>query len=355
MSPDGVIASDATKNDFHDKHPNGISIISVAVAVENHDQFNTEYYNIIEDKIAQYGIKVPHPIIKDKFINRYVPLWSQEEARKDIVLELLSIDPLDTIYVTETYLKPTWIEMYREQDGTYRREPSYDFVENILFQYYDIISIWKYLEKYIGGENTHYNVMTDDFSGQICKAYEDVGQWCDSFDVIPFGDRTYPVLSLADLVTGLLKQEVYPLRRQEIKEYIQDETPAYVRAESVHDDDDLDKIVPHKTENVRTDILYPDPTVYIHRGRISKDRMMALDVFSHACTYAQHVGGCVKSFDESNDRYHLSGDDVIICLDNSSDEYLDYKELNSKYSAKVFNRGSGMEYLCDNIPSDLIL
>lgn len=68
MSSDGVIASDATKNDFHDKHPNGISIISVAVAVENHDKFNTEYYNIIKDKAAQYGIKVPHPIIKDKFL-----------------------------------------------------------------------------------------------------------------------------------------------------------------------------------------------------------------------------------------------------------------------------------------------
>ncbi|WP_154019080.1 hypothetical protein, partial [Halococcus agarilyticus] len=100
--------------------------------------------------------------------------------------------------------------MYSEEEGEYRREKANEFVENILFQYYDIVPIWKYLERYEGGDSTHYNVMTDDFSGQICGAYQEIGNWCETFDVIPYGDRTYPILSLADLTTGLLKQEVYP-------------------------------------------------------------------------------------------------------------------------------------------------
>lgn len=128
MCPQGVIASDATKNDFHDQHPHGFSAISVAIAIEDQDEFNQSYFDIIKDKIDEYEIKIPTPIIKDKHINRYVPPWNQEEARRDIVLDLLSVDSLDTIYVTETYFQPFWIELYEEVDDTFRREISYDFV-----------------------------------------------------------------------------------------------------------------------------------------------------------------------------------------------------------------------------------
>jgi len=355
MSSEGVIASDATKNDFHDQHPNGFSAISVAIAIENQEEFNNKYFEIVREKINKYGIKSPIPIIKDKLINRYVSLWKQEKAREDIVLDLLSIDALDTIYVTETYFQPFWVELYEEEENAFRREISHDFVENILFQYYDIISIWKYFERYSGSGSAYTKVLTDDFSGHVCRAYEDVGNYCDRFNAIPYGDITYPALSMADLVTGLLKQEVYPMRREDIQKYIQDDTPAYVETESVHKDD-LDKIVPHRTDDVRTDLLRPDPTVHFHTGKnISKERLQSLDVFNYGCLYAQQNSGCTKLFDESNDRHHFSGDDLIICLDNSSDSFTDYEELNSKYSAQVLNRKEALRYLTDEIPSELIL
>lgn len=355
MSPEGIVASDATDNDFHDDHPNGFSIISVAIAVEDRDSFNQSYFEIVGRKISEYGMKIPTPIIKDKYINRYVPLWQQEEARKDIVLELLAIDSLDTIYVTETYLQPRWIELYRDDSSAYRRETSMDFVEDILFQYYDIISLWRYLDRYEGSESAYCNVITDDFSGQVCKAYEELGERCDNFDVVPHGDRTYPVLSMADLVTGLLKQEVYPLRKDEIQEYIEDDTPAYVQTESIHDDH-LEYIVPHKTDSCRTDLLRPDPTLYLHRGQeLSKDRLYSTDLFSYACAYAQQEGGCVKLLEESNDRHHFTGDDVLICLDDAGKEYRDYEELNSKNAVKVLNRAEGLEFLRENLAEEMLL
>jgi len=355
MSSEGIIAADATENDFHETHPNGFSAISVAIAISDRKSFNDAYFEIIKEKVDEYGIKSPIPVIKDKYINRYVPQWQQEEARENIVLELLSIDAIDTIYVTETYLQPFWVELYREEDTAFRREISHEFVEDILFQYYDIISIWKYLKRYEDTGSSYDHIITDSFSGQVCKAYEEVGELCSQFDVIPYGDSTYPVLSMADLVTGLLKQEVFPLRREEIQNYIQDDTPAYVETESVHKGD-LENIVPHKTDSVRTDLLRPDPTVFLHRGdKISKSRLMTLDIFHYASLYAQQRGGCVKMFDESNDQHHLSGDDLIICLDNSSSKYNDYKELNSKYSAEVLDREDAMSYLKEHLPPDLIL
>lgn len=355
MPSDSIIASDATKNDFHDQHPNGFSAISVAIAIENREEFNDNYFDIISDKIQEYDIKSPVPIIKDKYINRYVPLWKQEEARRDIVLELLSLDQLDTIYVTETYLQPSWIELYEQEEDKFRREISYEFVEDVLFQYYDIISIWKYMERYRGSDPKYEHVMTDDFSGCVSKAYEELGEYVESFEAVPYGDITYPALSMADLVTGLLKQEVYPLRREEIQEYIQDDTSAYVETESVHNDD-LDKIKPHRTDNVRTDLLRPDPTIHIHCGEsVSKKRLYTLDVFRYASMYAQQQKGCIKLFDESNDSHHFNGDDIIICLDNDVSQFLDYQELNDKHSAKVLNREDATDYLIDNLSPELVL
>lgn len=351
MPEDGIIASDATKNDFHDQHPNGFSAIAVAIAIEDRKEFNNSYFNIISDKIDEYGIKSPVPIIKDK----YVPLWKQEQARRDIVLELLSLDQLDTIYVTETYLEPSWIELYEDENDKFRREISYEFVENVLFQYYDIISIWKYMERYSNSGSAYDHVMTDDFSGSVSRAYEELGEYVESFEAVPYGDITYPALSMADLVTGLLKQEVYPLRRSEIQDYIQDDTSAYVETESVHNDD-LDKIKPHRTDSVRTDLLRPDPTIHIHRGdSVPKKRLYTLDVFRYACLYAQQQNGCVKLFNESNDSHHFGENDIIICLDDSTNQFSDYQELNNRHSAQILNREDAMDYLMDNIPSQLIL
>lgn len=355
MAPEGIVAADATDNDFHEDHPNGFSILSVAIAVEDRSAFNESYFSVVEEKIEAYDLKLPTPIIKDKYINRYVPLWQQEAARRDIVLELLAIDSLDTIYVTETYLQPRWVELYREEPNSFRRETSHDFVRDILFQYYDIISLWRYLDRYEGSESAYCNVMTDDFSGQVCEAYEELGEHCDSFDVVPYGDRTYPVLAMADLVTGLLKQEVYPLRREEIQEFIKDDTPAYVQTESIHDDH-LEQIVPHKTDSCRTDLLRPDPTVYIHRGNdVSKDRLYSTDLFSYACSYAQQEQGCVKLFEESNDRHHFSEEDVLLCLDGSTADFRDFEEFNSKHSVEVLNREEGMDYLLEKLDSEMVL
>lgn len=355
MSSEGVIASDATKNDFHDDHPNGFSAISVAIAIEDQESFNKAYFEIVREKLERYNIKSPTPIIKDKYINRYVPLWKQEEARRDIVLDLLSIDELDTIYVTETYLKPRWIDLYEDDDDAQRRMISNEFVEDVLFQYYDIISIWKYLRRYSHGNSAYTNVMTDDFSGHISGAYEEIGEMCDNFAAIPYGDITYPALSLADLTTGLLKQEVYPLRKDDIEDYIKDDTPAYVVAESVHNSD-LDMIVPKNTEDVRTDLLRPDPTIHIYRGDdMDKKRLYTLDVFKYACMYAQQQGGCVKLLEESNDRYHFTDDDLLICLDDTTAQFSDYHELNSKYSITVLGRNEAVDFLVDNLDSEYVL
>ncbi len=42
MTEEGIIASDATKNKFDDTFPDAVSNVAVAIAVENHEEFNQE-------------------------------------------------------------------------------------------------------------------------------------------------------------------------------------------------------------------------------------------------------------------------------------------------------------------------
>lgn len=357
MSQRGIIAADATKTTFHDQHPNGVSVVSVAIAVEDHAAFNSAYFEIVSEKVSEYELRVPHPLIKSKDISRYVPTWQVEQARRDIVLDLLSIDVLDTIFVTETYLQPHWIELYEQEEDAFRREISHEFVDTILFQYYDIASLWKYVDRYRDGDSGYRNVMTDHFSGQVNQAYQELGQWADSFSIVPQGDRTYPVLSMADLVTGLLKQDVYPLRKNEIQAYIQDETPGFVVTETIRGGDELAKLVPHVTDEIRTDLNAPKPTVYIDRSNVDldKDDVYSLDLFDHACFYALQNGGCVTFFDRNNDRYHFGESDLLLCLDDDLDRYRSFSDLNTSSSVELLTTQDALDLFLSEIPDEYIL
>ena len=57
MTEEGIVASDATKNKFDDTFPDAVSNVAVAIAVENHEEFNQKYYEITKEKIEKYQTK----------------------------------------------------------------------------------------------------------------------------------------------------------------------------------------------------------------------------------------------------------------------------------------------------------
>lgn len=332
---EGIIATDSTRNSFEDARPNGVNLVSVAVSVTDVAEFESRYFAIIAQALDEYGINSEHPLIKSEHISRYVVDWRRKEARRSLVSELLDIDVLDTIFVTETYLRPQWIDLYEENPNVNRRESADKFVNDILSSYYEIVSVWKYLERYADGDATHRNVMTDDFTGQVCRAWDRIGELSETFVAVPQGDQTYPILSMADLLTGLLKQEVYPLRAGEIEDYLKSRTAAYVNTASVHKGEDLSSVVPYSTDGIRTELHYPDPTVYLERGSLSKKKVKSLDIFEKACMYAHSAGGCVKFLEENSDRHHFTSDDMILCLDGDPGSLRDYEYLNNTKSVTV--------------------
>ena len=355
MANEGVIGSDSTTNEFDEYIPDGINLVSVAVAVDDVDSFVDDYFEITSAKVDQYGMKVQSPILKDKFISRWVPDWQQQDARRDIVISLLGIESIDTIQVTETYLRPRWLECYFDDPGPNKRMKARDFVSKDLHLYYNIVSVWKYLNEYEGGPDTHYNVVTDDCEGEVSEAWEEIGEWSDRLRVIPNGDRTHPVLSLADLLTGLLKQEVYPMKANELRSYlIETDTAGYVNADSINNGSDLRKVTPRLSEHIRTDLHYPDPTVYIKRDKVPKTKIKSFDLFDYACMYAYMEGGCVKFFDENNDRHHLSSDDIIVCMRDVGNVE-SYRDMNDSTSVNVLAAQDAMSKFKSRIPEDLLM
>lgn len=348
---EGMVASDSVVNRFHNKRPGGMSVVSVAVAVDDIEAFNAEYTTVVQEFAEQLGIQTPYPIVKNQDITRWLPNWAQESARRDIVEEILDIECIETIQITETSLKTQWIELYGDDEGESERMNSDDFMNNMLSSYYNVVSIWKYLKNGTGrGRPTEnrYNIMTDDFSGKVFPAWEEVGQNADSLQVVPQGDVTYPLLATADLVMGLLKQEVYPLFAQNIYEHLKDRTVGYVDSDNI-DDSEIEDLIPHKKRSIRNELHYPSPTIYIDRAGMPKEKLTSLGLFAHACRYAMEKGGCVKFFEENQDRDFLSSDDRIVTLNESVRHLGDYAELNTGKSVDIIARDDAVSYFTERI------
>jgi len=361
MTNNGWVASDATKYKFHDQRPNWISLAAVAVAVDDLDEFNQSYFDIVEEKSEQYGIKTQHPIIKDSDITRWVTDWERAKARRDIVTELLSIDTIREVQFVETSLSPMWVTIFGDNEDDKKRMESQKFMNNFLEKYYNIIAIWEYLRKkkirpqHLPSKDwpIHKNVMTDDFGGHISEAWLDVGDLANEIQVIPQGDKTYPLLSLADLTMDMVKQQVDEWDEKEIYEFLKEITPdesAYVDSRAIDHGDDLQKMVPHTTESVRGILHYPSPRIYLETGNaMNSKKTKSLDIFDHACKFAQENGGCVKFFNESRDRDYMCKDDYLIVLDNNTGVLNDYQELNDRKSITVIDREDAKEFFKNEI------
>lgn len=338
MPEGGWVASDATKYSLKDQRPNWVSLVSVAIAVDDIVVFDQEYVDIVERKIDEYGINTQHPIIKNQDINRWGTDWERKNIREDIVVDLLSISAIKNIQIVETSLHSRWVKVFQSDENKSDRIPSEEFIENYLQPYYNLISIWEYLRKSDRRPSTYRNVLTDDFSGKSSPAWIQIGEMSEDLRVIPKGDQIYPLLSLADLVMELVKQEVDEWNEDHIYRYLKRVTPddsAYIDSDAVNDDEILEIIAPHTTHNINTALHYPSPVLYIESGDVNSNTLTSLDFFDHAAKFARENGGCVKFFHENQDRDYLTEDDYLIHLSNTKGKYRYLEELNDKRTPKI--------------------
>jgi len=336
----GWVASDATRYSLEDQRPDWVSLVSVAVGVKSISDFNDDYFDIVEDKLDAYDIPVQHPIIKNQDVNRWGKDWQRKEMRRDIVTELLTINSIDTMQIIETSLHSRWVTVFQGDEQKKNRVRSEEFINEYLQPYYNIISLWEYLRKNDKRPRTHRNVMTDDFSGKLSPAWIQIGKMTDEFRVVPKGDQTYPLLSLADLIMELVKQEVDDWNEDEIYNYLKPLTPAdsaWVDSDGINNKEELAMIAPHTSHNINTNLHYPHPVLFIDTGNIGSSTATSLDFFDHAAKFARESGGCLKFFNERQDRDYITGEDYLICLNDNTDQYSHLNSLNDQKAPTVLN------------------
>jgi hypothetical protein len=331
MLAGGWVASDATIYSLEDERPDWLSLVSVAIAVDDMVEFEDKYTSIIETKLQDHGIQFRHPIIKNSDINQWTTDWERKEVRKDIGTSLLQIDNIDNLQIVETSLHSEWVTIYREQENHKNKRRSEKFIEHDLQSYYNLISIWEYLRKSEDRPTTHRNVLTDDFSGKTSPAWTQIGKMSNEIHIIPKGDETYPLLSLADLTLELVKQEVDDWHEQDIYEYLREITPddsAWIDSDGIDEERELRNIAPHRKYNINTAQHYPSPTYYIDTTGVGKDTLRSTEFYNHILRLAWKTDGCVKLFEEKQDREYMTSEDFLIAMDGNTGRYSYLEELN---------------------------
>ncbi|UVE50620.1 hypothetical protein KU306_01595 [Haloferax larsenii] len=356
MEDNGWVASDSLVVRFDSKRPGGASLLSVAVAVDDIDDFDNSYFELMDDMKDKYRIRTPSTVVKNKDINRWVADWKVEDARVDIATSLLDIPSVETIQITETYFEPMWVDIYKDDDHSHERINAQDLLTGKLASYYNLVSIWKYVNK--SGRrptDTRKNILTDDFTGKYNRMWSELGEASNHLNIVPNGDQTYPLLSAADILMGYLEQEVYPLFEKNIYEHLreyyneQSDSDAWIDSDSVNagSDYEFERMIPLRDEGIRRAQHYPKPTIYIDRGNVGRKELESLDVMKYACQYAQENRGCVKAFDQTEDKYFISEGDIIVLLEGADPELKRYSELN--HSVDLVQNSGAVDYFVSKL------
>lgn len=327
------VASDATYHEFYDEENDvkNKSEIAIAIAVDDRNEFNTEYRHIIEEKAESYGFSPKRPVLKAHGIRTNASEWQYDEIIADFVEDLLSISNIQNIHVTISTITNQLIDAYTEDSGPCE-QLSRDALHNEITNYYHLIAIWDYLEEYRDAPWGTANVLLDDFEGKDNDPWRRIGMISDSLNIIPRGDYTYPILSLADLTMDYLKDNVEEWTEKEIEETLIDVTPddsAFVNTKGIHTPAKFEEIVPLTRNNISRGKHYPHPIVFIDRGGMDREEFMQYDLYHIISEYVYENSGCMKYFERGHDGKILQSKDYIVCLsDSASDRYENVEKYN---------------------------
>lgn len=306
------------------------NLTGVAVEIDGYNEFRNKYFNIIERFYKKYNISLLRRVLKTEDIFRRIPSYDIQDAHIELTEELLKIENIKKINVTNTILMnpvPTWKE---EMTGL-------DFVNNILQQYYPIIPIWRY---YLKPHNSNYakQVILDGIQGKITKTWKFIGKKADIVNIVPHGDQTHPCISLCDLICGYIKNTVHHIDAKEIYHQLKDNTPAYIDSEFIGDDeiDSLNTEFPH---SLKVELHFPHPLFIIHKSESVDNKVVSdTDFFQLLLNFAELNGGAVSFEDIVNQHTSLNKNDCIICLDEGGYKKMKFIEMLNPYrEIKVLN------------------
>lgn len=345
-SADSWIGSDATSHQITDEDGFDVtSLIAIAIAVENRSEFNRQYREVLARKSEEYGISIKRPVLKTHELWEGSTEWDYENIVSDFVGELLEIDCISNIHITITTLDRQTAPAYQQQPNS-KKYLGPKEIENEISNYYNLISVWDYLDEYSDAPWGTTNVLLDDFEGKDNEPWRRIGRISNKLMIIPQGDYTYPILSLADLTMDYIKGNIETWSEESIQAELEDVTPddsAFVNTKSLSSQSDIEKLTPISRRNIERKHHYPHPTIFIDRNGIDREKLRRFDIYHTISDYAYDNSGCIKYFNEHSDGGIIRDGDYIVCLGDDTSEYSNYKNLNKKEAPELLDVDAAFE------------
>jgi hypothetical protein len=324
MLSDHIVAADSAiirRGDF-------VNLTGVAVEIEGQSEFRDQYFAIIKKFYEKYGLSLPRFVLKTEDILKLIPSYNLHEAHIELTEELLQIENIRRINVTNTIL-------LKEVNTLKGPVGGLDFLQKTLQHYYPIIPVWRY---YWRNADPVGHVALDGISGKITKAWKFVGKKAEKINIVPYGDLTYPCISLCDLICGYLGKTVNHIDAKEILDQLKDKTPAFVDSEFIGDSD-IKYLATDYPHSLKTEQHFPHPLFLIHKSKdIDNEIVRETDFFQLLISFAEREGGAVSFEDLVNQQIALQRGDCLICLDPEGYSKMKFVErLNPSREIRVLN------------------
>jgi len=98
MLRDHIVASDSATI----RRGAFVNLTGVAVEIKGYSEFRDRYFDIIKRFYEKYGISLPRFVLKTQDILNLIPSYTLQEAHIELTEELLQIENIRRINVTNT-------------------------------------------------------------------------------------------------------------------------------------------------------------------------------------------------------------------------------------------------------------
>jgi hypothetical protein len=338
--------------------PGGDQMFLVGVAVEINDleEFRAHYFNTIREFLSDHDVQLPFPVIKSRTILENLPSYSMRDHMSELVADLIENPEISRINVSIGWYGEEINLEYKSGE-----EPTHgaSFTSNVLSQYFEIVTLWRYHRSHNHDRAT--KAFVDNTSGKITPAWKYCGMEFD-LDLIPNGDLTYPSLSTADIIAYNLatflaghEENKFTEFPQLAEDYIINrrnwETQPYIKAEAVNERY-TDHIVPTLPYGIQDFIHYPHPALFFHDTILTGgDRSMLsrTDLHGAARKWAYENEGCVVNLKAERLPNTVKNEDVIVYTKGTDPKLPELlQDLHPTKDIAVLNSDELVEQLLDS-------
>ncbi len=322
------IKKDGTRGEF-------ISVIGMAVRVQDYESFDKQYQNAMEKAFTKSGLEKKYKYYsvndlrdnpsKNKIIETFFENINEHIEKVHIFYTLFSKKRAPVVKVYGRYSRNKKIKLSKPT-RTYK-----EFIHEHLVNCFPGICGWR-LMKYFSSGTTQFHL--DSYEGHICEAQEEFEKSNFEKFTFPSGDCTNPVISTADLLLDLFDIRLSKKKLLLIFQNIRLALPEFGNKILAYPflNKHLPKITPLDKISV-SNYSFLRPVYWVFKGdaSINSGDLKRSEAYRNLLDCVAHKGGTIKLFSKSKDSKLMNPHDYGVYWNNNGKEIIKtYNKMGKK-------------------------